>query len=93
MWMMMVFGESNLPGVLQIRLYRSDHDPGLNGQNLNAHQGNPCPGVDHNALVENPIENLDQAGRTYALLDGHTGFTPFPQATDHFRADLGRTLM
>ena len=52
--------DGNSLGVFQEGLNAGHNDSGLNSEKLNADQGNPDPCIDHNALVENSIDNLYQ---------------------------------
>jgi hypothetical protein len=42
----------------QIRFYGRHNDPPLDLYQVETPQGNPHPGVDHNAFVEYPIQDV-----------------------------------
>ena len=46
-------------GVLQVGGDRGDDDAGLDRHEIDAHERQPHPGVDDDALVENAIEHVD----------------------------------
>jgi hypothetical protein len=64
-------GQTDRLSVLQVSLDGRDDDSRFNGEDLDADQGNPHPGVDDHTLVEDPINDFNQAGRTNRFFYGH----------------------
>jgi hypothetical protein len=48
-------------GEPQVGVHARDHDPGINGQQLDSDEGDPDVDIDHEPLVEDEIHNLGQA--------------------------------
>src|SRR5205085_345575 len=58
-------------GILQPGLERRDGDARFDGEQIDADEANTHPGIDHDALVEHAIEDVDQAARRWPPLDVH----------------------
>jgi hypothetical protein len=57
--------DANFPG----RVQRSDHEPELDGQQLDVEQVDLNIARDHQALVEHPFQDVAQVGRLAAPAD------------------------
>ena len=60
-------------GVLEVRVDRGDDDARLDGDEVDADEGHAHPRVDDDPLVENAIENVDEARSTRCAFNGHVG--------------------
>ena len=53
-------GKPNCLGILQVCLDTGDDHASLNSEDFQAEQGDPDPGIDHNTLIQDTVENLSQ---------------------------------
>jgi len=44
-------------------------DAGFNGDQVDAHDGNAHPGIDHNTLVQDTVQDIEDARRTWCSLN------------------------
>src|SRR5690606_14527059 len=62
-------------GEAQVGVHAGDDDAGVDGQQLDPDHGDPDVGVDHEALVQDDLENVGQTARSGSpvdsLCDGH----------------------
>src|SRR5262249_3601944 len=57
--------------VLEVRVDGRHHHPRLYGDEVDAHQRDADPCVDHDALVEHAIEDVDETGSTGCSFNWH----------------------
>src|SRR5215510_1429460 len=67
-------------GVLQIRVDRGNDNARFNGDQVDAHEGHPDPGVDDDPLVEDPIEDIDQTATAGSPFNCHRITPPWGAA-------------
>src|SRR5690242_8782498 len=58
-------------GVVEIGLYGSHDNAGINGDQVKAHQLEPYPGINHDAFVQYPIEYIEKSGAAGLTFDDH----------------------
>lgn len=58
-------------GVIQVSLYGSHHNAGINGDQVKANQLETYPGINHDAFVQYPIEYIEKAGAAGLTFDNH----------------------
>src|SRR5579864_4088579 len=57
--------------ILQVCVDRRDDDPRLDGDEIDAHQRNTNPGIDHDPLVEHAIEDIDETSTACCTFNRH----------------------
>ena len=57
--------------VLDVGVDGGHHDARLDREQVDAHQGDPHPGVDDDALVQDAVQDVDQTGATGSSFDRH----------------------
>src|SRR5713226_5640549 len=62
-----------------------DHDARLAGEQVDAHERHANPSVNHDALVEYPVENVDEVAAAGGALTRHPGSLPRVSAAFHAR--------
>src|SRR6266850_1844411 len=72
-------------GELQVSRDRRDNDACLDRDQVDADERDADPGVDDDALVEHPIENLDEATVTGDALDPHSRIPPVARSCNEKR--------
>jgi hypothetical protein len=63
--------ESDGLGILQERLHAGRHNSGLDRQQLDPHQGDANPRIDHDALVKDAVNNFNQTRTSHGFLYCH----------------------
>ena len=63
-------GDSQRLGVTQVRIDGSDHDAGLNRDQIDSYQGDPDPCIDDDALVEDAVKDVDETGAAWGSFNG-----------------------
>ncbi len=64
-------GQRDGLGVAQICLKLCDHDPCLNGHQLDANESDTNERVNNNTLVQDPVDNFSEAAVSKALVNSH----------------------
>src|SRR4029078_11075582 len=62
-------------------------DAGLDGEQVDAHQGDPDPGIDHDALVQDAVQNVDETGAPGGSFNRHV---PLPPRVSAYRIERTR---
>src|SRR5690242_11409371 len=65
-------------GVAEVGVDRRHDDASFDRDEVDAHERDPDPGVDDDALVEDPVEDIDEAGATCGAFDWHSFMYPSP---------------
>src|SRR5207249_3512156 len=63
--------ESEGVGVSEVRVDRGHDDSCLDSNEVDADERDPDPGIDDDALVENPVEDIDEARATWRTFNWH----------------------
>ena len=59
-------------GVLEVRVDRCDHDACFNGDQVDANERDPDPGVDDDTFIQDPVEYVDQTAAARGAFDCHS---------------------
>jgi len=70
------------PGMAQVGVDRRCDDPRLDGNQINAGDRHPSPGVDDDPFVEHVVENIDEAGGRARAVERQNERLPFAQSIE-----------